>query len=384
MTAETVVHYIDSNTYGGCERVVSLTLAGIDTRRWQPVLVHHEAPGIADFVSEIAREGVLCRTLPAMRSRGSMAMLGLLVRELAALKPAVFHAHLNWPLGCRHGLMAAKMSAVPAVVATSHLHSPIEGTRFSSAKQWVQQRAIDRYIAVSEEVKKRLLDELHVPEAKVRTVHNGMLLPDLPVPRNEELRKALAGGSDRPLVLTPARLHEQKGHRYLLEAAAHVPGALFLFAGEGPERQRLEAECRRLGLEDRVRFLGHRPDIPELLSLCDLFVLPSLYEGLPLSVLEAMSYAKPVVATAAGGTDEAVVDGVTGRLVPLRDPHALAQAMNSLLRDRETAARYGAAGRRRVEDAFSVPRMLRGVTGIYEELLAGRPQPARLAEGTHR
>ena len=125
---------------------------------------------------------------------------------------------------------------------------------------------------------------------------------------------------DRPIVLTVARLDPQKGHRYLLAAATEVPEAVFALVGEGGERAALENQARTLGVAERVRFLGHRDDVPELLAACDLFVLPSLYEGLPLSVLEAMAAAKPVVATAIDGTTEAVVHEVTGDPGPTRRP----------------------------------------------------------------
>jgi glycosyltransferase involved in cell wall biosynthesis len=152
-----------------------------------------------------------------------------------------------------------------------------------------------------------------------------------------------------------------------------MPPAVFLFAGDGPERPRLEATARALGIADRVRFLGHRTDVPELLALCDLFVLPSLYEGLPLSVLEAMAAARPVVASAVGGTDEAVVHGETGLLVTPASAASLCEAISSLLADRERAVRMGRAGQARATREFSVDRMVSGVVAVYEELLQRRP-----------
>jgi glycosyltransferase involved in cell wall biosynthesis len=149
-----------------------------------------------------------------------------------------------------------------------------------------------------------------------------------------------------------------------------VPSARFVFAGEGPERDVLEAKTRALGISERVAFLGARSDIPALLASCDVCVLPSLYEGLPLAALEAMASRKPVVATRIGGTDEAVVDGENGLLVPARDPSALAAALNALLEDPERARNMGAAGRERVARLFSTERIVAGVSAVYEEILA--------------
>ena len=125
-------------------------------------------------------------------------------------------------------------------------------------------------------------------------------------------------------------------------------------------------------MSNRVIFLGYRDDVCDLLSSCDLFVLPSLFEGLPLSVLEAMAAGKPVVATAIGGTDEAVVHGETGLLVPPANPAALAKAMRMVLSDHVMSRRLGAAGRARAHQEFSTETMVQRITKIYGELLESR------------
>jgi glycosyltransferase involved in cell wall biosynthesis len=208
-----------------------------------------------------------------------------------------------------------------------------------------------------------------VPDRKIRVVGNGVDVDRLPAPTHPRLRGELVGSADRAVVLTIARLDAQKGLEYLLTAAADVPNAVFVLVGEGREQPALEAKARMLGVADRVRFLGHRDDVPDLLAACDLFVLPSLYEGLPLSVLEAMASARPVVATAIAGTSEAVVHGETGLLVPPADPTGLAGAIRALLVDGALARRMGEAGRARVCREFSLRRMIDRVTEVYDELL---------------
>jgi glycosyltransferase involved in cell wall biosynthesis len=212
-------------------------------------------------------------------------------------------------------------------------------------------------------------------EEKVQVIHNGVSLDCLTLPTSQ-MPDAMPVKSDQPFVLTVARLDPQKGLAYLLSAATCVPGAMFLVAGDGPERGALEAESRRLGLAERVRFLGHREDVPALLRRCDVFVLPSLFEGLPVSVLEAMGAAKPVVATAISGTDEAVVHGETGFLVAAGDPVALAEAIRQLLADPGLARRFGMAGRARVERQFSSETMADRVSEMYGQVLASRRQHA--------
>lgn len=366
----TVVHYVDSNTFGGCEEVILTLLAGLDRSRWQPMLFHHDEPGIGRLLDEVRRLGILCRPVPRFIGRNKVATLRQFARELRAAKPTIFHAHLNWPLACRYGITAAMFSRIPAIVATSHLYSPISGVRFGWLKQCIQAATTSRYIAVSNEVKKGLCQDLRVQESKVSVVHNGIrLAPFFDLAPDAALRAMLTKGSERPIVFTPARLHAQKGHVYLLEAAALVPDAFFVLAGDGPERETLEEHARKLGIETRIRFLGQRKDIPQLLASCDLFVLPSLYEGLPLSVLEAMAAGKPVIATAIGGTDEAVIHGATGLLVPPGNPAELATAIGTMLSDQGLATRLAEAGKERARQMFSSEAMARGVTQVYDELI---------------
>jgi glycosyltransferase involved in cell wall biosynthesis len=295
-------------------------------------------------------------------------------RILRATNAAVFHAHLNWPLGCRHGLIAAKLSGIPVILATAHLYSPVPNTAINRLKLLVQTAIVDRYLAVSAEVRDRLCQDLRIPESKVHVVRNGIRLTPFEEVGGDtgDARSAFIESSGCRMVFTPARLHSQKGHIYLIKAAALVPDAVFVLAGDGPEREALEHLAQTLDLKQRIRFLGHREDIPRLLASCDLFVLPSLYEGLPLSVLEAMAAGKPVIATAIGGTKEAVVHGETGLLVPPENPVELAAAIRTVFSDQKLALRLAKAGKTRATRLFSSETMVRGVTGVYDELLAPR------------
>jgi glycosyltransferase involved in cell wall biosynthesis len=199
-------------------------------------------------------------------------------------------------------------------------------------------------------------------------VPNAIRVPPA-APRLLALRTSLLTGRSNYLVLTPARLHPQKGHTFLIAAAAEVPGVTFAFAGDGPLRQALETQAREQGVADRCVFLGERDDVPQLLAAADLVVLPSLFEGLPVSVLEAMAAERPVIATAIGGTDEAITTEVTGLLVPPRDPSALAAAIRRLQGDPELSRRLAEAARGRVERSFSADATAREIMRIYDEAI---------------
>ena len=209
-----------------------------------------------------------------------------------------------------------------------------------------------------------------MPAGRLTVVRNAIRVPPRAQPADPLPRAALIRGRPDYVVLTAARLHPQKGHAYLLAAAAQVPDATFVLAGGGPLRAELEAQARELGVADRVLFLGERADIPELLAASDLVVLPSLFEGLPVSVLEAMAAERPVVATAIGGTDEAVTHERSGLLVPPRNPEALASAIRRLRSDPDLARRLAKAGRERVEREFSSAVTAGQVMEIYDQVTA--------------
>ncbi|MBA3496250.1 MAG: glycosyltransferase [Gemmatimonadales bacterium] len=366
----TVVHFTDSDEFGGTEQVVLQLLSGLDRRRWRPVLMHHGGASHERLAAGANEVGVEFRLVPRV-SRRSDVLSGILplVRAIRAEHPAVFHAHLAASLSGKYGLIAAALSRVFAVVGTAHLFTEVPPGLRADLNHRAARACVDRYIAVSEEVARRMRARFRVPASKLQVVRNGIDLDRYCRAADPRLRLLLARDEPRAVVLTVARLDPQKGHEYLLAAAAAIPQAVFVFAGEGEERPRLERMARALGVADRVRFLGHRSDIPDLLAVCDVFVLPSLYEGLPLAVLEAMAAAKPVVATAVGGTDEAVTNGKSGLLVPPAEPSALAGAIRTVLGDPTVARRLGEAGQARARREFSASRMIREVSGVYEDLL---------------
>ncbi|HEU4587266.1 MAG TPA: glycosyltransferase family 4 protein [Gemmatimonadales bacterium] len=369
MTPRTVVHYVDSDTFGGSEEAVLHVMAALDPARWRPVLFHHPSPGIVRLVEGAARRGVVTRDLPRPVEGRAWGAVQQLRRALRDERPAVFHAHLSWPLACKYGVLAAWLARVPAIVGTAQLYIDFYQVRGGARQQWLMTRAMDRVIAVSDEVRERYRRKLRVPASKLAVVRNGIPIPSCPQVPDPALRAELVRGRPDYVVLTPARFHEQKGHVYLLEAVAQVPDVTVVLAGDGELRPAMEERARELGIMDRCVFLGHRSDVPDLLAAADLFVLPSLFEGLPLSVLEAMAAQRPVIATAIGGTDEAVVDGETGLLVPPRDSAALGAAIRRLRTDPALARRLAERARMQVAARFSADVTAQGVMQVYESLV---------------
>lgn len=356
-----VIHFLDSSGFGGTEQVVLNMLRGSDRSRWDLILAHHPQPDLSPLVSGADSLNVRRLVVPEMRPGWSGARrLPSFRRTLRELEPAVIHFHLTWPLGCQYPIVAAKLAGVHVVVTTVHLYVDLKLSARVMAQQRIVSTWADQHMAVSRHVRDSLVTELRWPGDRVTVVHNGVSVPSV----------APTAAPPGHTVLVPARFTAQKGHRTLLEAAVRVPGARFMLAGDGPELPGLVGEARRLGIEDRVLFLGHRDDIAELLLETDVVVLPSLYEGFPLTILEAMAAGKPVVATQIGGIDEMVQSGVNGILVRPADPEALAAGIRRVLDDPAGAGRLGAAARTTVLEQFTLEKMCKRVEEVYDSLLA--------------
>jgi glycosyltransferase involved in cell wall biosynthesis len=230
-----------------------------------------------------------------------------------------------------------------------------------------------RMFAVSAYVRQFTID--HFPlmnEAKIVVVRNGIPLgPFLARDADTELRRRHGIPAEATVVGFVGRLTEQKGIEYLIDALAELapahPGLWVVIVGEGELR---DALMRRGAALPQVVFAGFQREIPRYLAMFDIFALPSLWEGLPMSVLEAMAAGKPVVATAVSGTPEVVVEGETGFLVEPKNVPQLAERLSRLAQDRDLRLRMGAAGRARVTSLFSAEAMVRASEAIYRELLA--------------
>ncbi len=368
--ARSIFFYTDSRELGGAENAMLMLLATLDRERWQPTLLLDAAGAAAPLEGRAAALGVPAERVAPMPLGLSGARRGIdLSRLLRRRRPTLFHAHLSWPLAAKWALAAAVCARVPSL-ATVQLIPAMELERSSAMQLRLLSRGVGRYIAVSGAIAEELEQRFGWPGEKIEIVYNAVDL-DRFGGSEEALRAELGGSAGTPLVLTAARLDRQKGHDVLFRAAAAVPEARFVLAGDGPLRGELEAEAARLGLGERVLFLGRREDVPRLLAACDVFALPSLYEGSSLAVLEAMAARRAVVSSAIGGTAELVADGESGLLVPAGDGEALAAALRAVLGDSALRERLARSGRERAERDFSREAMGARVESIYEELLDG-------------
>jgi len=312
----------------------------------------------------------------------ALAQQARLARHVTRRRVQIVHAYNFY--GNVFAIPPARLVA-PVVIASIRDCAPY----LTAMQKRVQRYAChfaDRILVNADAVKEWLVNDGYDP-AKIVVIHNGVDLTRFDAtPEPERLRRELGLADDTPLVAVVSRLTRLKGLEYFLEAAARVserhPDARFLVIGETSPMDRdyrgeLERFAARVGIADRVIFTGLRTDVPVLLASVNVSVMPSLNEALSNVLLESMAAGAPTVATRVGGTPEALIDGVTGLLVPPADADAMATAIMRMLSDDAMAARMGQAARQRIAEVFSVKRMVRATEDIYLELL-DRKQRKRL------
>lgn len=329
-----------------------------------------DSPRARWFFEEASALGARAVALPSPHDAAYPDVIG---GFLADRPVDVFHCHAGWGWEDPDGLRLARAAAVPAVVITHHqpflLHQRakaeklIRNTSFAHARIAVSDGVRDTYTARG------------VSGKDFVTVPNGVG-PRRNSPGRAAARAALQLPPEDLVVLTTGRLTAMKGQRHLIEAAALLepehPELHVVILGEGDLREELEHLVAEHGLAGSVHLPGHRPDARRLLDAADVFALPSLSEGMPLVLIEAMEAGLPVVATRVIGSSEVVVPGETGHLVPPGNAGLLAAALGELLGDARLRALYGDAGHRRYLREFTVERMVARTQAVYDSVL-GRP-----------
>ncbi len=305
----------------------------------------------------------------AMPSEWSLSAVLSLTRILKRERVQVIHMHTSH--ACALGGWAARLSRVPVRIISRRVDFPVRSNPFRRLKyQW----GVDRIVAISEGVRNVLIGDGLDPD-HIEVIRSGIdprpFDPSYPA---GEARREFGIAERSPVIGCVAHFADHKGHRYLIEAAASVAAAIpdvrFLLVGDGELRPQIELQIKELKLERHVLLTGFRNDIPQLLATMDTVVLSSHLEGLGTSLLDAMAMARPVVATRVGGIPEMVEDGVTGRLVPPRDPAALAEALIGLINRPDERKRMGEAGRARMLVKFSAEAMVMATEALYLKILS--------------
>jgi L-malate glycosyltransferase len=307
---------------------------------------------------------------PGLDWRCPLRLAGLLRRERVAL----VHAHQYTPFF--YGAAARLLCRRPPVLFTEHgrwFPDHPRPKRILANRLLLERR--DRVVGVGEAVRRALIDNEGIPASRVGVIYNGIDLAAFAngVADRLPVRREIGAGPGDFVILQVARLDPLKDHATAVDAFAEVarrrPDARLVLVGEGPELPRIEEAIARHGLASRVRLLGLRTDVARLLRAADLFLLTSVSEGVPLTVIEAMAAGLPVVATRVGGVSEVVEDGATGLLAPPGDAAALAEKVLTLADNCGLRVQMGARGRTRAAARFSETKMLAAYEHLYEEML---------------
>ena len=366
-----VLHIMDKLTVGGSNihgvtRALSWWLPRMDPSEFSfSVCSLRGTENAARFFEE---EGIGVRFL----DRGKFDPLTL--RDLMSLLRDinVDILHLHGYGATNFGRVAGMLAGIPRIV---HEHTVIEDQpAYQTIADYVLSPLTTRAIAISPTVRDFMVERRKIEPEKIDCFFYGIPLEDFTPSEPsviERKRQNLGIHSEQPVVCCVGRLDTQKGQRYLISAAEKVTDEFskvaFLMVGDGPDLKDLKHQRRKLGLEEAVVFTGHRDDVPDLLAMSDVVALPSLWEGGPITLFEAMNVGRPVVGTPVGLMPDVIEEGHTGYLVPPQEVDPLASRLISLLRNPDRANQMGTLAQKKVQD-YSMSNAVERLSEVYREV----------------
>jgi glycosyltransferase involved in cell wall biosynthesis len=366
-----VVYLAHTLAVGGAEEMV-LNLVRYLPPEFERAVVCIDKPGpIGD---EVRKTGVAFHALglqPGLRRPIDLLRLQKFIHEC---QPTIVHTFLL--TASLYGRFAAMLARVPIVIGTEVNIYERKQPLHRMAEGWLM-RQTDAVIASAGSVRDFYVDQIHADPDKVVVIYNAVDWSQLQTTMaREAFRTEMGLPADAPVAGIIARLTEQKAHRYLFDAMAaraELAALHLLVIGDGELGDELRRRVDALGLGGRVHFAGARRDLGNILGAIDMFVMPSLWEGLPLSLVLAMGAGLPVIASRVAGIPEVVQDSVSGLLVEPGNATELAAAMVRVLQDGELGARLGREGRAFVRPRFGVDGYIASMTALYDKLLNDRP-----------
>jgi len=369
-----IIFFTGSMALGGIERLVrDLALDLKKTGEWEPSVCCLIGK-TGDFLSDLQDAGVPVYECILNRRR-LVSFPFRLAHLLRKIKPDIVHSHVDFSIPWQ--VLGSRLGGVKKIVWTQHSeYQNWNKSKIARFRIWLYLQIswpiISAYTAVSQGAQKSIAVFSGRNPSDFRVINNpvdtSVFKPDL---RNRDTTRKFFGLAENQFVMgTVARLDSVKGHEVLIQAAkkivSEIPGSHFVFIGDGPLRSTLEERVKLCGLEDHITFLGWKRNINEILPGFDLFVLPSLREGLPLSIIEAMACGLLVVASNVGGVPEVLGD--VGILVPPGDPDALAEAVIEIYSQSEKRPSFKDDARKRVIERFSLEKILLEYIHLYEEI----------------
>lgn len=379
-----VLHIITRMEEGGAPRILISLMGDLNHGEFSQTLISGPGPEGLDILEEVKNFPIEIKKIPTLRRKINpildLISLFALVSELRKNKYDIIHTHTS-KAGFL-GRLAAKLVGSRRVIYSPHGnifsgYFPVWETRLYVFLERLAASWCDRIVTLSDVGARQFLERKIGKEGQYRTIYNGIDTESFVKGADREgMRRELGIGESDIVIASVGRMVFVKGHRVFLDASPKIVEGLkdggrvfFLIVGDGPLRGELESRSRDLGVGENFIFLGFRKDVARLLSGADLMVMPSLNEGLGMSMVEAMALSLPVVGTKVGGIPDVVGDGVTGLLVPPNDSEELARACIEVLKDIDRAKKMGIQGRKRSERLFDIKKTVRATEGLYRELI---------------
>lgn len=364
-----LLHLISRIDIGGAEKQLLNLVVNLDKEKYNIYVGYFQGKG------ELKKKFRDCRIQTnkfGFIGLWDISILWQLYKDMRANRYDIVHTH-----GFKAdlwGTIAARLAKVPVIISTVHnqeryLINPI----VKILEKWIISPIDDTIIVVSEGVKRFLIKTCGIQEKKIKRVYYGINLGDIKIDKYKDIRQKFGIDRNAPLIGCIGRLIKQKGHQYLIQAAKMVmenfPEAKFLIVGKGRLEKKLKKLVKSLSLESSVIFTGFREDIYSIIDKLNLMVMPSIWEGFGLVLLEAMALGKPVVATNIGGIPEIIEDGKSGILVKPKDSKGLARAIIKLLQDTTLNKKMQGIAQLSVKERFPLDKMLRDIDKIYSALI---------------
>ena len=376
MKKTTILYIMDTFTnLAGAEKNLYEVVTLLDKKKYKPIVYILSSGKVIHILEQ---KDISTRDLGIKRIYGFKALregiklIKFIKKEKVKIVVTYHEGSDFW------GGMIAKLAGVPVIISSRRDMGYKLKKRHIFFYKLINNFIFDKIITVSEAVKNILIEKQNILPKKINTIYNGVEINKFSKKQDIlGIKKELGFKSIAPVVGIIAGLRPIKGHKYFLEAASivlkEIPEVQFLIVGyifKNVGKDNPLEVAKKLRITDNVVFTGERSDIPELLSVMDISVLSSLSEGFSNTILESMAAGKPVVATNVGGNPEVVSDNETGILVPPANSQMLAKAMLYLLKNKELAQKMGEAGRKRIEEFFSLKRMTENTEKLYDVLLS--------------
>jgi glycosyltransferase involved in cell wall biosynthesis len=364
-----ILHLIETSGPGGAENVLINLSAGLDSIRFRSIVCLRKDGWLKD---ELERRHI-CTYVKKEKGFIDIGFIIKLLRLIIRERISLIHSH-EFLMGF-YGALLGKLAKIPVITTFHGKDYYWEKARRRLAMRFIANNC--QLVTVSNEMRQFLSEKVGISVDLLKTINNGI---DLKIYSERDnpavIKKTIGIDKDTKVVGTVGSLYPVKGQTYLLRAVPLIlnenPDVMFLFIGRGEQEKELRQEALNLNVSSRVRFLGFRSDVPALLDVVDVFVLPSLSECLPLSVLEAMAKKIPAVVTDVGGNREIIDDRVTGFIVPPANVDALADRISILLNNERMAEAIGRRASETVRQKFSLETMLLKYESMYDTILSLR------------